>query len=1520
MNLEVFPSRIIGVQFGTSSYNDIVSTSVCEVTEKDTQPTKNGLMSPYMGPTMDPATGRSAVCPIDGLLEDRSPGYFGHVAFQQPIYWLHHIAEIKRIMECVCVMCGACRVDPAHYPEIMQLDLDKRPNAIKKLFRKTILNCRQPDCTWFHPVAIKLQNMASVVAEYKRATDLSYVLFTPTMVLALFKQIPDSVCAFIGCDPVFSRPENLICQAFPVPPPQMRPSTKGGDSQRKSDDDITHLLHLIVQENNDIKRKTVELEASDPQSTVDVSLQNLARFNEESLKKNAIVHMTTKIQYLTGAIVENKFRGTETPMQRPSGEVYSSIKKRVDGKQGRVRKNLGAKRVDVSARSVISGDPNIGVRKVGIPRKIANHLTRPVLVNRRNRDALQAMLDNRFATPVRFPNVQHVTRRNREGKQEARHDMILSVGDTVFRTTRDGDLMLVNRAPSLHKMSLQGHSTKVMAEGDTIRIPPNVTPGYNADFDGDEMNVHVPQSIAAETELRGKASVAYNIMNPASNAPITGAVQDTMLGLSQLSVKNRTLDPLQAMRMLAKTDKTKYSSFYKTCVDKQHPRKRVRANDVITCILPRVTMLKDTNFEKSKPDKKKLLDEDAGQALADDQKSNLRIEIVDGVLKRGQFDKASIMDPTTGLLHRIITYFGHEAGAQFLDDIESVVNEFLKNNSYSIGISDVLHTRAAKNKIRDVIQKGLDEAHGLEKKVHLGNFVNETPYTNFQKFELEMMNIVKRTTDEAAQVGYQSQRREGLQEVTVDTCVNGINGMVECGSKGKKTQICEMGVLMGQQKLDGGRVKDDLDGRTLPHFTKYDLSPLARGFVVSSLADGLTPSEMNAHVKVARSGLTNTAVKTQETGYLQRKCVKFLENLQVNYDNVVRNGRKLVQTRFGDDGSNPLNQLNVNIYNLLTTTEEDMYRRFYFDDTDQERKMMFLTAEAQTDLREGLLIARDYGIRYADFLLDSVQMLVNKVFVLKVPKTVQCTVNFPDLIDTVAARFRLREDHLTSDLAPHRAMEIIESMYETRLNSLSAYCRPTDMFRILYFYYLTPMVLIYEYKFSRVHLLVLLEEVVTRYLNGLIHPGTNVGIICGQTIGSTGTQSTLNVFHSAGGMAAKSSRLLEGIPRTSEILRGSSAATPFVKAHLLPERRGDAPEISRRMERVVLRDLVNSVSVVYSPHGAAGDMDADLLRNFRRHELLEVQLLGREPPKYSARPFVFRFEVNPTLLAEKGVTMEDIDFCVRESQANVQTIYSDMNDDQLVFRVVVADFEDKQELKKSEEALLKIVIRGVEGIENVTVEHERSVMEWDGATGGFKESHDVPYLDAIGSNLSGVLAVDGVDTYRSFSNDIRMMKDVFGIESCRFMIIEELGNSILEANYSHISLLADKMTYGIDSAPVLRAGIRNDVVGPFMKASFETTSEVFYNAARRASLDDMCGLSANVICGQIGKFGTNAAQILIHPDFIETQKDIPIRTHELTGIADPESRPVELVIKYASPSLSNIPKTAFVPFDLPLLF
>lgn len=465
------PSKIIGVQFSILSPEEIRKNSVVEITSRDTyinnKPVIGGLFDPRMG-VLEPGT----ICPTDGYTYIDTPGYFGHVELARPVFFIQHIKDIMKICKCVCFKCSKLLINKSQHKHVLEFSSKDRWEYVSNLASK-VKRCgesTEDGCGCKQPDKIKLDGMATLYAIWENmmsgegtSESTRYNMrLTPEIVLKIFKRISDDDVNFMGFSPIWSRPDWMICQALPVPPPAVRPSVKH-DAQQRSEDDLTHIYINIIKTNKDLQEKI----ANNAQS-------------------NVIEGLTTVLQYFVAMVVNNKVKGA-VPMAQRSGRPLQCIMGRLNSKNGRIRGNLMGKRVDYSARSVITGDPNLSIRQLGVPLKIAKNITKPVMVNDRNRDFLMKLIQN---GPEIHPGAKILERKNGEHislRYVDRNSIRLENGDIVHRHMMDGDAVLFNRQPSLHRMSMMCHIVKIMKVGDTFRMNVGDTKPYNADFDGDKL-------------------------------------------------------------------------------------------------------------------------------------------------------------------------------------------------------------------------------------------------------------------------------------------------------------------------------------------------------------------------------------------------------------------------------------------------------------------------------------------------------------------------------------------------------------------------------------------------------------------------------------------------------------------------------------------------------------------------------------------------------------------------------------------------------------------------------------------------------------------------------------------------------------------------------------------------------------------------------------------------------------------------------------------------------------------------
>jgi DNA-directed RNA polymerase II subunit RPB1 len=1082
------PSRIIGIQFGMLSPEEI-RKGVVEVVSKDTyinnKEVPGGLFDPRMG-----VLGHGSVCPTDGLTYINTPGYFGYIELARPVFFIQHIKDIMSILKCVCFKCSKLLISKEDHKHVINMKASdrwsyvyKKCSGISRCGEATELGCgcKQPD-------KIKLEEMATIIAiwdnlektegvtaEEKLAIIASgksqfTMRFTAEIVLKIFKRISDEDVNFMGFSPIWSRPDWMVCQVLPVAPPSVRPSVKQ-DANQRSEDDLTHIYGHIIKTNKDL---------------------------EERISNNAAPHvidgLTKVLQYFVAMIANNKVKGA-VPMAQRSGRPLQCITDRLNSKNGRIRGNLMGKRVDFSARSVITGDPNLSAKQLGVPKKVAMNLTKPVVVNDRNRNFLTKLVQN---GPDVYPGAKNLEKKNGDTislRYRDRMSIRLENGDVVHRHMMDGDPVLFNRQPSLHRMSMMCHIAKIMDKGDTFRMNVCDTKPYNADFDGDEMNMHMPQNVLSETELRHLAAIPYQIISPSSNAPIIGIYQDSMLGTYRFTRPDIEFSPREAMNILM--------GFSRVDVASLAGKKKITSFDILSQITPPLTLKTKTKQYDDKAD--------------DYATSNNVLEILNGKYVRGQM----IASTVKSVLNRVCNDFGHLACSDYIDDLQQVITEYMKTSAYSVGVSDLISDKRTTDEILQVIAAKKAEVQQLTDKIHLGIFENKTGNANSVEYENQVKGILNKATDQTGTIAKKSLDANNRFLI-----------MVASGSKGNMVNISQMISCLGQQSVDGKRVPYGFDNRTLPHFSKYDDSPGARGFVENSYISGLTAPELFFHAMGGRMGLIDTAVKTSQTGYIQRRLVKGLEDLKVEYDMTVRNNMgKIVQFSYGEDGAETTRIENQSIP-IVGMSVEQIYMHYDIvgmNEGDHELIKIY-TKGAATRIRKQREETQALCKKYIDYMIDVRDELVENVFKFKNEDSVKTPVAFHHLIMNAHGQFGLTGNS-TVDITPLEAFHMIEAKFETL--KLSSFSKPTKMFEILYFYYLSPKDLLVNKRFNKKMLEILLESIHLNFKKSIVSPGEMVGVIAGQSIGEPTTQMSLTRNE-----CIKIVKMVDGKPRMMSVKIG----------------------------------------------------------------------------------------------------------------------------------------------------------------------------------------------------------------------------------------------------------------------------------------------------------------------------------------------------------------------------------------------
>ncbi|KAF5376975.1 hypothetical protein D9615_007212 [Tricholomella constricta] len=1223
-------------------------------------------------------------------------------------------------------------------------------------------------------------------------------LITPSEVYTVFKKMSDSDLHLLGLSEEYARPEWMILTVMPVPPPPVRPSIAVDGGAMRSEDDLTYKLGDIIK-----------------------ASANVRRCEQEGAPAHVISEFEQLLQFHVATYMDNDIAGIPQALQK-SGRPVKAIRARLKGKEGRLRGNLMGKRVDFSARTVITGDPNLELDQVGVPKTIAMNLTFPERVTPYNIVYLQELVRN---GPTTYPGARYVVRDTGERidlRYNKRADAFLQYGWIVERHLKDGD-----------------------------------TPPYNADFDGDEMNMHVPQSEETRAELSQIAWVPRQIISPQANKPVMGIVQDTLCGIRKFTLRDTFLDWNAVQNILLWVPEWDGSVPIPAIVK---PKPLWTGKQILSLTIPR-----GINIHRS-PDPR------SSNPVFDD---GMMIE--NGELIFGIVEKKTVGASQGGLVHVVFREKGPEATRQLFTGLQMVVNYWLFHNGFSIGIGDTIADPKTMDYITQTIAESkanvaqiIDDAYHDRLKAAPGMTIRES----FESLVERQLNLARDTSGQYAQ--------KNLKED------NNVKQMVVAGSKGSFINISQMSVCVGQQSVEGRRIPFGFRHRTLPHFTKDDFSPEARGFVENSYLRGLTPQEFFFHAMAGREGLIDTAVKTAETGYIQRRLVKALEDVMVHYDGTVRNSLgDLIQFVYGEDGMDGafIEKQTIETFGVNNEEFEHNYR---VDVTDPAGG--FLPGVLQVGIDDSSLeLQSKLDEEYARLVED--RRLLRSFIFPRSPTTLPhyLPVNLQRIVQNAMQIFHI-DRRKPSDLEPSYIVDALEELGNRLIvvrgdDALSreAQNNATLTFRMHLRATFASRRVLEKFHLTREAFDWVLGEVEAKFNQSVAHPGEMCGTLAAQSIGEPATQMTLNTFHYAG---VSSKNVTLGVPRLKEIINvATNIKTPSLTVYLEPEISRSstlAKNVQQELAYTSLRTVTAGVEIWYDPDPSSTIIEEDSVFVESFFAIPDEEIEGK---LHLQSPWLLRLELDRAKMIDRKLTMHYVASRIAESfKTDLFVIWSEDNSEKLIIRCRVLGGADKEDdgmgaieedifLRQLENTMLNSVsLRGVKGVKRVfLMEQDKVVVTPAGSIETGREKEWV--LETDGVNLKTVMCIEGVDFQRTYSNSCVEIFNVLGIEAARNAIMKEL-RGVIEfdgsyVNYRHLALLCDLMTHRGTLMAITRHGINRADTGALMRCSFEETVEILMEAAAVGEKDDCHGVAENVMFGQMAPMGTGAFEVALDIDMLK---------------------------------------------------
>lgn len=1360
--------KINKIQFGLFSPQELRASSVANIMYPETMfqqvPKEGGLIDLRLG-----TTERQFLCGTCNQSSLTCVGHFGHIDLVKPVFHVGYMNKIKKVLETVCFYCSRLKgydvsksVDTSNSNVETLVSEEKKENLKNKKKIKS-LNfwwslCKGKTacihCQSKQPL-IKRDGLSLTAFIKGEESTEGKVILNGEKVSSIFKRISTEENELLGFDEKFSRPEWMIISVLNVTPMSVRPSVVLEGTLR-GEDDLTHKLSDIVKCN-----------------------KNLEKYEKEGAPGHIIRDYENLLQYHVATLMDNSIPGLPQSLQK-SGRPLKSISARLKGKEGRIRGNLMGKRVDFSARSVISPDSNLSLDEVGVPIQIAKIHTFPEKVTSFNIQKLQKLIDN---GPNKYPGANFVTREDGQ-KIDLRYNknnLALTIGCIVERHMTSEDIVLFNRQPSLHKMSMMAHKPRIMP-GRTFRLNLSVTTPYNADFDGDEMNLHMPQSYNTRAELEYLVKVKHNVVSSQGNKPVMGIVQDSLVGVKIMTGDSIFFDVFNLNKLFYQIDFPDSNTLliklaYKERPAILRPKKLFTGKQVFSFLLPEI------NYNRGD------------------------VRIKKGILLHGSIDK-KIVGTSQGSLIHVLCLENYEI-LHFFNSLQLIVHAFLLQHGFSMGIEDAVTDTYTIEKITESIQKAKLDSFYLIEECRKGK-MKKLPGMNFREtFESKITQILNKARDTSGRYtsdSFAPEYRRGKP-------FNNILMMVEAGSKGSLINISQIIACVGQQNVEGHRIGFSAQ-RTLPHFHKDDNRPESRGFVENSYLSGLRPDEFYFHAMGGREGLIDTAVKTAETGYIQRRLIKAMENCKIAFDGSVRSEQEIISFNYGDDGFDGSKIERVRVCGST------FYLPFNFD--------RLINDHNKKNIPQDVISTDSAKTKMINELKQFTNNLVIKAYVTEnTPRLQRMSLNeLTELIVKVKNRYKSALCPMNEMVGTLASQSIGEPATQMTLNTF-------------HFAGISSTVTMGVPRLKEI--INLAQNIKTPSMTltlkkdlAKIRQEIHCGLI--ETVHDTVMGHKVNEQ-----LFANEIKNMIEYKEMKDVLEKISIWYDPVETDTVVEEDKDIVEAhymfmddppAESLSAWILRLEVNRSKML--------QMNIKLSVIKRKiEELVTCQVIMSDD---NAENYVVRIRLDGSADDTKMKRLMDSVIGLQiGGMRNIKRVYlvervksSEIRIDPELIRTM---YDNTDELKKRNEEIRR--------------KEEESIMSWQ--------------LQTNGTNLRDLMNNPFIaDTY---SNDIYEIHEILGLEAARTVILNEI-KKVLESdgsyvNARHLMLLGDIMTYTGNLLGITRHGINKNVGSPLMRCTFEETVEILLNASAKGEISAMNSVSEGVMSGNVVFCGTGSTDLIL---------------------------------------------------------
>lgn len=1406
----LYPSRITKIRFNISGTEDIRRESFVPVNSFDLM--KGG--KPYPGGVYDGhlgTTDHTYNCQTCFNNKKNCLGHDGHLNLNYPIQSPMAFSEMKKWLRLICFKCGNPILDE---PEYMQFPKSKRLDEASKAARASVRNC--PTCGTPHPIITKdKEKPLMIIAEERderKKTKTSFKLY-PHMIWVILDRISDATVINMGKKPE-SHPRKFILGALKIPPITIRPDIKRIGSGRSSNNDLTTLLQNIIRDNDKI-----------PPVIPDEI--------DQKLEANIYALNDLVYAYIRGSHGKKPITGGNMPTH--------SLALRLRGKQGLHRKHQQGKRVRVVARSTITGDPSLKINQLGMPLKFAKILQVEETVQEYNKKKLMVNYMNGRA---KYPGCTKIIKKNTGTEYSIdtiQSNLELEIGDKILRDIETGDYVLFGRQPSLLPSSISAHEVIVAMDPDvlTLRMNVDVCSLYNADFDGDQMNVYVVSSIAGRNEIEQLGEVSNWFIKHSYASPLIGQADDSIIGLFCMTRAKVKLDKYHAMQLFS-------GSTYIPKFEKE----TYTGRDIMSMILEETPV----NFTRDPGYYNKDF-----AAYIDYDPSEIKVNIERGVHKSGVIDKKSIGKGAVGGLYHIISIeYGPERAIESIYNMQQLAHNYMYMHGFTIGIMDIIVSKDVLKKVHEIGASIMNKAKLITEQLNNGEIVPPVGKTVEEYYE-ELQIATLRVVDDFIDPIFQS----------IDTETNNLLQLVLSGSKGTINHVFHIASAIGQIVINGKRPpKKFAYNRTLPHFPRYETDPEAHGFILNSYISGMTSVEAAFNAQNARFDMISKALSTSVTGESNRKSIKNLESILVNNFHMCVKANNIIQLCYGEDGLDTRKIIRVKIPTIMISDDELAKGWKYESKNPIFAEEFQAIVDDRKKYRETFLNLE--AINVNELMTDErfVAIDIKRVVGDVIYKFGEQKPSEAEIIEMV---------HSVRRLCKGIPYTLINEIQENLGTPVPDYIQSaTWMLCVLIRAELNSKRTLS--KINKEMLDLVINKIRAKQAEAMADYGTAVGIIAAQAFSEPLTQYMLDAHHRtvAGGTSKSVMVSVKEVLGAKPTEKLSAASMTLL---LRPEYNTEAKaqEIANYIETMKFIDFVSIAQIFFEKFGEPIHPkykdEKGMIAEFQKNNPL------LKPPSDLIK-WCMRFVLNRSKMIYKNMNIMTIIIKLRDLFPDLYIIHSPENSKQAVIRVYIRNVYFKEQVEQGSieelrDKMLHTIIRGVSGINMAVVSKlKRNEIKADGSIG---PAENVFAIKTVGTNVSDIMKIAPIDLHGIQTDAIEETQNIYGIEAAHQRLVSSIRNlGAGGLNYHHVSIYADEMTFTgrVTSIEKQGLGIReaNNVL---LRMGFSAPIQTLEEAGINAMEDPVQGLTAPLLKGDAPILGTAFNEFHINENMVKSNTTRP---------------------------------------------